>query len=58
MIDGIVVSVIVTICVAVLVSPLASSAVHVTVVSPSANVAGASLVIVTGAKISDPVARP
>ena len=49
---------IVTTCVAVSDSPLASSAVQMIVVVPSANVAGASLEMVTGVNMSDPVARP
>ena len=55
---GSVVSVIVMTWVAVAVRPLSSVAVQVIVVSPSGNVAGASLVITTGAKMSDAVAVP
>ena len=57
-IDGIVVSMIVTVWVAVLVRPLLSVAVQMIVVSPSGNVSGASLEMVTGLNMSTAVARP
>jgi len=55
---GIVSPTIVTVWVAVLVFPLSSVAVHVNVVEPRGNTAGASLETITGPKISEAVAVP
>ena len=55
---GEVISTTVTICVAVAVFPFASSAVHVTVVTPNGKTAGASLVMVTVPQSTDAVGVP
>jgi len=56
---GIVVSTIVTVWLVVLVFPLASVAVHVIMVSPRGNVAGALLVMIGfGSALSEAVALP
>jgi len=55
---GLVVSSIVTVWVAVLMLPLSSIAIHMIVVAPERNIAGAVLRTVTGSKISEAVAVP
>jgi len=55
---GIAVSTIVTVWIAVLMLPLSSIAIHMIVVSPERNIAGAELKTVTGPKISEAVAVP